>query len=162
MSTRRGTATQTADSQPFDPGTTDLTSTETGPAIRELATTVGVSASPGYQYGRSGTVTQGTYLNVVGGVPSNRAGITVALTNPVITQVYVACQDLDTFQVEIFEHDGNEQNIQYKGFVQMTNQRAGTFTVNIPITSGRQLATRTNFGTCKNLNVGLQLQGSAE
>ena len=160
MSQRGVKKSPEADGIPIDVTGTDLTATEVGPAIRELAATVGVSASPGFQFGRSGNVTQGTWLQVVGGVPSNQAGITVALTNPVVTNIYVASQDIDTYQIEVFEHEGNEVNLAFLDFIQITASRGGSFSVNISVTEGRQLGVRINNGSAKNLNVGLQLQGS--
>ena len=149
-----------SESIPFDPTGTDLTEEQVGPAIRELAATVGVSASPGFQFGRAGNLNDGTYLYTVGGVPSNRAGITVALDNPVITAVYVANQNISTFDIQIFQHDGNEAGITFVGTVSIVNARSGTFAVNFPLIKGRQLATRVNFGSARNCNVGLQLQGN--
>jgi hypothetical protein len=145
---------------PFDNDGTDLLSTETGPAIRELAETVGASASPGFQFGRSGNLANNTWLNVVGSVPSNRAGITVALSNPVITNVYVASEDADTYDVAIYEHEGDETNLTLLGSVSIVASRSEVFTVLISVTEGRQLACRITNGSAKNCNVGLQLQGS--
>lgn len=150
----------TDDSIPFDPGTTDLTSDSVGDAIRELAATVGVSASPGFNFGRSGNNSSGTWLQVTGSVPSNRAGITVALTNPEITQVYIANENISTFDVGIYEHEGDEVNLTLLGTVSVVSARTGTFAVSISVTSGRQLATRITSGTSRNCNVGLQLKGS--
>lgn len=157
---RRDDYTPDASGVGFDPAGTDLTSDNTEDAIKELAVTVGVSASPGFQFGRAGNLNDGSYLNTVGGVPSNRAGITVALDNPVITAVYVANQNISTFDIQIFQHDGNEAAITFIGTVTVTAARSGTFAVNFPLVKGRQIATRVNFGSARNCNVGLQLQGS--
>lgn len=149
-----------AESVPFDGTGTDLLSTEVGPAIRELAETVGVSASPGFQFGRSGNLPSNTWLGVVGGVPSNKAGITVALSNPIITQIFVASEEIDTYDVEVFEHEGNEVNLTSLGTVSIVASRSGSFSVSFSVTSGRQLACKIINGSAKNCNVGLQLQGS--
>lgn len=145
---------------PFDPSTSELTSTNVQAAIEEVLATVGVSASPGFQFGKSANVNANTWLNVVGGVPSNRAGITVALTNPEITNVYVANEDLNTFDITIFEHEGDEINLTSLGTVNVVSARSATFAVSFSVTEGRQLAVRLTSGAAKNLNVGLQLKGN--
>lgn len=151
-----------ADSIPFDVGTTDLTEEQVGPAIRELAATVGVSASPGFNFGKSANVSVGTWLQVTGGVPSNRAGITVALAGPTITNIYIANEDISTFDIQVYEHEGNEVNLTALGSpISVTAARSATAAVSIPVTSGRQLAVRLVSGSAKNLNVGLQLSGSS-
>lgn len=160
MSQRGVTKSPDSDSVSFDPTGTDLISQTSGEAIRELATTLGVSASPGFQFGRGGNLAANTWLNVVGGVPSNRAGITVSLTNPIITNVYVASENADTYDVDIYEHEGDEVNLTLLGSVSVISTRSDTFSVSIIATEGRQLAARIVNGSAKNCNVGLQLQGS--
>lgn len=157
---RRNYVGPEADSVPFDGTGTDLLSETTGEAIRELAATVGVSASPGFNFGKSANVSVGSWLQVTGGVPSNRAGITVALNNPTITQIYIANEDVSTFTITVYEHEGNEINLTVLGSVNVVSARSGSFGVSFPITSGRQLAVRLTAGSAKNLNVGLQLQGN--
>ena len=144
----------------FNPSGTDLIATDVESAIKELAATVGVSASPGFSFGRSGNNSNGTWLLVTGSVPSNRAGITVALSNPVITQVFIANENINTFDITIFEHEGDEINLTSLGTVSVVASRSATFDVNFPLTSGRQLAVQITSGSARNVNVGLQLQGS--
>lgn len=160
MSTRRGSSTQTSENVPFDPQGTTLTETQIGPALRELANTVGVSASPGFSFGKSGNLSSGTFLDVTGSVPSNRAGITVALNNPEITQIFVANQDINTFTVSIYEHEGDEINLTLIGSVNIVSARSASFDVSFFVTSGKQLAARITAGSAKNLTVGLQLKGN--
>lgn len=151
---------QVADSQPFDNTGTDLVSETTGEAIRELAATVGVSASPGFSFGRSGNNSSGTWLLVTGSVPSNRAGITVALQNPEITQIFIGNENISTFDIGIYEHEGDEINLTLIGTVSVVASRSANFDVSISVTSGRQLAARVTSGSARNLNVGLQLKGN--
>jgi hypothetical protein len=93
-------------------------------------------------------------------VPSNKAGITVSLTNPVITQVFVGSEDADTFDIDVYEHEGDEINLTLLGSVSVVATRSATFSVSFNVTSGRQLAVQITGGSAKNLNVGLQLQGT--
>lgn len=144
----------------FDPTGTDLVSTNTEDAIKELVTAVGVSASPGFSFGRSGNTTNNTWLQTVGGVPSNKAGITVALQNPEITEIYVANEDINTFDISVYEHDGDEINLTLVGTVSIVAARSNTFSVALTLTSGKQIATRLTSGSAKNVNVGLQLKGN--
>lgn len=158
----RGPIYQSPESEsiPFDNSGSSLTEEQVGPAIRELANTVGVSASPGFNFGRSANVGNNTWLLVTGSVPSNKAGITVALNNPEITQIYIANEEINTFDITIYEHEGDEVNLTSLGTVSVVNKRSDSFPVSYTVTSGRQLAVRVTSGSAKNLNVGLQLKGN--
>lgn len=160
MATRRSGSKQTGESTPFNNTGTDLISTETGPAIRELAAAVGASASPGFSFGRSSNVNVNTWLLTTGSVPSNKAGITVALNNPEITQIYIANEDISTFDISIYEHEGDEINLTLLDTVSVVSKRSDTFDLAVSVTSGRQLAARVTSGSAKNVNVGLQLKGN--
>lgn len=160
MSQRGVVKSPDGDSVSFDPTGTDLISETTGEAIRELAATVGVSASPGFNFGRSGNLTATTWLQVTGSVPSNRAGITVALNNPEVTQIYIANENVSTFNITVYEHEGDEVNLTALGTVNVVSTRSATFDVSYMVTSGRQLAVAITSGAAKNLNVGLQLKGN--
>ena len=141
---------------PFDNTSTDFDADN----VRDALLEAGASASPGFNFGRSGNVGSGTWLQVVGGVPSNKAGITVALSNPEIKQVYVANEDSGTFDVTIYEHEGDEINLTSLGTVSVVSSRSASFAVSYTVTNGRQLAARITSGSAKNINVGLQLSGS--
>lgn len=145
-----------AENIPFDNTGTDFDSTD----VQNALTEVGASASPGFNFGRSANVGAGTWLQVVGGVPSNKAGITVALSNAEVKEIYIANEDLSTFDITIYEHEGNEINLTSLGTVSVTSARSASFSVAYTVTTGRQLAVRLTSGSAKNLNVGLQLSGS--
>jgi len=149
-----------ADAVSFDPEATGLTSETSGEAIRELSATVGVSASPGFNFGRSGNSSTNTWLTVTGSVPSNKAGITVALQNPEITQVFIANETISTFDISVYEHEGDEVNLTLLDTVSVVAARSASFAVSVAVTQGRQLATRVTSGSAKNVNVGLQLKGN--
>jgi hypothetical protein len=117
-----------------------------------------VSASPGFTWGRSGNVTNSTWL-LNDTVPSNKAGRTVSLSAPSITQVFVASEDVDTYDINIYEHEGAEVNLTLLTTVNIVAARTATFNIDVPMTSGRQLAVRVVNGSAKNIVVGTQLAG---
>lgn len=148
---------QVAEETPFDNSTNDFESDNVQAALEE----VGASASPGFNFGRASNVTAGTWLQTVGSVPSNKAGITVALTGPQLASIYVANELVSTFDVEVYEHEGDEVNLTLLDTVSVVSSRSATFTSNVAITSGRQLAVKVSSGSARNINVGLQLKGQA-
>lgn len=103
---------------------------------------IGASASPGFSFGRNGNVSAGTWLNRPGNVPSNRAGVTISISNPVIVEISCSNRQIDTYTLEIHEHEGDLVNSQLLGTITVTNARGGAFSVNFPATTGRQIAVR--------------------
>lgn len=156
MSRGRHDNSQVASSVPFDNTGTDFEADN----VQDALTEVGASASPGFNFGRSGNISSNTWLQTTGGVPSNRAGITVALTTAEVKEIFVANQDISTFNIEVYEHEGDEINLTLLGTVSVVSARSASFTVSYTVTSGRQLAVKLSTGSAKNLNVGLQLSGS--
>ena len=147
---------------PFDPTVEgELVSTDVQTAIDELTQRVAQSASPGFSFGRSGNTPSGTWLLRPGSVPSNKTGIPMAIVNPLIALIAVGNENISTFNVEIYEHEGNEVNLTLLTTVSVVSARTGTFNVAIPATSGRQIAIKISSGSCKNPGVDLQLQGQA-
>lgn len=144
----------------FDPTGTDLTETEIGPAIRELSTLAGASASPGFSFGRSANVGANSWLLITGSVPSNKTGVPVAIQGAELTLVSVGNEDISTFDVTIYEHEGGEVNLTSLVTVSVVASRTGNFSVSVPVTTGRQLAARVTSGSAKNVGVSLQLKGS--
>ena len=148
-----------ADQEVFDPTGTDLTSTNTGDAIRELAQNVGQSASPGFSWGRSGNLSTNTWLQNEG-VNSNRAGRTVTFTSPEITRIFVATEDPDTYTITIYEHEGDQINLtSLTTLSAVASRTADSGAITVAMTSGRQLAVRITSGSAKNMVVGMTLAG---
>ena len=142
---------------PFDNTGSGFQSDNVEDAIKEI----GASASPGFSFGR-GSASTGTWLNRVGEIPSNRTGVTIGITNPVVTQVFVSCENIETFTVGIYEHDGDSINLQLLGTVSVVGARVGNFLVNFPTSTLKQIAVRvvTSTGTVQNLGVDVILTGS--
>ena len=156
MSTRRGSSTQVASSTPFDNSNNNFDSTEVQSAIEEI----GAGSSPGFSFSRSGSMLEGTWLNRAGGVGSNRAGISVFINNPVVTIVSCTTEDLHTYDVTVYEHDGDEINLTALGTVSVVNQRTKTFEVSWTAHKGKQIAVKVTSGSAGNLGVDIQLKGN--
>ena len=151
----------TAEGVPFDPTNCDNIDEENVQgAMEDLCGVVATSASPGYSYGRPGNAPNNTWLYRPGSVPSNRTGITVGFTDPVITRVTVANENINTFDITLYEHEGDEINLTSLGTVSVVASRSGEFPVSFAMTQGRQLAVRITSGSAKNVGVDIQLSGS--
>ncbi len=149
-----------AEEIPFDNDGNGFSSEDVQGAIEEI----GASASPGFSFGRNGSLSQNTWLRRPGNVPSNRAGVTIGIANPVIVSVACANRSVETYTVEIYEHEGNQVNLTLLGSVTVTAATSDTFTVNFPATQGRQLAVRlgpTATGNVRDLGVDVTLVGNS-
>lgn len=122
----------------------------------------GASASPGFSFGRSGTVTGNTWLRRPGNVPSNRAGVTIPINNPVISEVSCSNRNVDSYTLEIWEHEGDLTNDTLLGTVSITSARGGVFTVSFPSSKGKQIAVRlaNGGGSVRDLGVDVVIKGS--
>lgn len=148
-----------ADDVAFDNSNTDFNAT----TVQEALVETGASASPGFSFGRSGSLAQNTWLRRPGNVPSNRAGVTIKINNPIVTGVSCANRNVETYDVEIYEHEGNELNLTLLGVVTVIAATSDTFNVSFPATQGRQLAVRlgnTSSGNVRDLGVDLELRGN--
>lgn len=157
MPARRGGITQVAKSTPFDNSNNDFDSDNVQDALEEI----GASASPGFSFGRS-SANNGTWLRRVGEIPSNRTGVTIGIQNPVVTQIFVANENVETFTIGVYEHDGDSINLNQLGTVSIISARTGSFNVNYPTSTNKQLAVRveTASGSVQNLGVDLILAGN--
>jgi hypothetical protein len=145
-----------ARSTPFDNATNGFTADTVQAAIEEI----GASASPGFSWGRSGNSAAGTWLQN-DSVPSNLAGRVVTFASAQIKKIFSATEDLNTYTLDIYEHEGNSINLTFLTTVTVTASRSGdSGTISIPVTSGRQLAIQIATGSAKNIVVGIILAGS--
>ncbi len=127
--------------------------------IEELCNRLAVSANPGFTWGKSGNVTTNTWL-LNDSVPSNKAGRTITLINGEITRILTASENLDTYDISIYEHDGDEINLTLVETKSVVASRTGDFSVtSASITQGKQLAARVTSGSAKNLVIGVFLSG---
>lgn len=132
--------------------------------LQSVVEEIGNSASPGFGFGRSGNLSQNTWLRRVGNIPSNRTGVTLNIISPVVTKVAVSNRETETFDVEVYEHEGDSDNLTLLGTVSIVNDTGGQFDVNFPATQGRQLAVRlgsTSTGNVRDLGVDLIVTGNS-
>ena len=151
--------TPVAGAVPFDNATNGFVSQDTQAAIEELQTALTVSASPGFSFGRSGNIPANTWLNNET-VPSNKAGRFVYISDAAVTKVFVSSEEIDTYDVEVYWHEGDEVNLTLMGTVSIVSSRGGAFTVNFPVPTSKQLALKVVNGSAKNIIAGLQLRGT--
>lgn len=149
---------QAAIETPFDNSTNGFNSDNVQEAIEEI----GASASPGFSFGRNGRLSQNTWLRRPGNVPSNRAGVTLDISSPVITRIAAANRNVETYDIEIYEHEGNSVNLTLLTTVTVVGATSAIFSVNVAATQGRQLAIRlgsTATGNVRDLGVDITLVG---
>ena len=143
----------------YDNSNSELTATDVNQGLDELSTTISNSASPGFSWGRSGSLSTNTWLRNEG-VNSNRAGRTITFSNPKITRIFTASENLDTYTITIYEHEGDEINLTALTTLSSSAARsADSGAIEIAATQGRQLAIRITSGTARNLVVGMTLSG---
>jgi hypothetical protein len=128
------------------------------PPIVASAPAPGTSASPGFQYGRAGDVTAGTYLQVIANVPSSTAGLIVPFTG-IITRVFVTNENDNTFTVKVQKRtDPGPVYTDLGTPFSLTAARKGEFNPSISVTDGDELVVLMSSGTCRNVQVGLIIE----
>jgi len=120
---------------------------------------IGASASPGFSFGRSGNVSTNAWLNNEG-VPSNKAGRYIFIDNPILFQIFVSNENINTFTISIYEHEGNEINLTLLDTLTITADRDGSKETSVAVTAGRQIAIKLTSGSAKNIIAGLILKGT--
>jgi len=157
----RITKTQVAESIPFDNDGNGFDSDNVQEAIEEI----GASASPGFSFGREGSSGNGTWLRRVGNIESNRTGVAIPISNPRITRISCGTENVATYDVGVYEHEGNSINLTLLTTVSVISSRFETFTVDIAATEGKQLAVRClnpSAGNPNNLGVDIVLSGGSD
>lgn len=144
-----------AEEIPFDNENTDFDADNVQAAIEEI----GASASPGFSWGRAGNNTSGTWL-LNEGVPSNRSGRLVFINNPVLAQIFTASEDLATYTLTVYEHEGDEINLTVIDTLNVTNARGASKVSTVSLTPGRQIAVRITSGSARNIIVGAIIKGT--
>lgn len=146
---------------PYDNANCDLDAENVQEAIDELCANQNVSASPGFSFGRFGAVVAGTWLRRPGNVPSNRAGVSIPLSNPRIRLISCSNQNIDTYTLEIWEHDGDLVGATLLTSITVTAARGGDFPVDVAASQNRQLAVRlsTTSGFVRDLGCDVVLKG---
>lgn len=162
MSTLRGYSKQKiqdAEETFFDDSTAGLDADDVQTAIENISAGAGTGASPGFSFGRSGNTPSGTYLQNET-VPSNVTGRPIDLDTGKIIQIVVSNQNINTFTIEIEEHDGTTYTS--LGTYSLVSERSKKFTgLSVNLTSGKELAAKVSSGSCKNPIVTVYVKGGA-
>lgn len=139
-----------AKSTPFDNSTNGFVSTDVQAAIEELTLALATTATSTFSWGRSGTVSSGTWLQNET-VPSNTAGRTIGMTSPTLERLFISNESVNTFDIEVYQHDGTTYTLLTT--VSMVAQRANYFDFAPPIvcTTGKEMAVKISSGSCKNV-----------
>ena len=143
----------------FDNSTNGFVANETQGAIEEINNKVLTSASPGFSFGRSGKIPSGTWL-LNETVPSNISGRYVYINDAVVERIFVSNQDVTTFDISAYYHEGDEVNLTLLGTKTVTTSRGGSFDVSWAVPFGKQIALRITAGAPKNAVAGLELSGT--
>jgi len=129
---------------------------------------VATSASPGFSFGRANNVNAGTFLLRPGGPPSNQTGVTFGLYNGSLDVITVGTENLNTYSLNVWQHDGNFINPVLITSVNLVTTRAQTLVkgidyteINAPI-RGKQFAVELATGSGRNPGVDLQLSGTTK
>lgn len=125
--------------------------------LKGMDVTFAAAATPGFTFGRSGTITNGTYL-LNDTVPSNVAG-RIALVPGKIEEVYFVAEQSGTYVFEIMKRTGNSFAAILTMTVSAKRADVQTFS-NIAVAYKDELACRIISGQPKNPVVGVMLRRS--
>jgi len=155
---RRNQYAPVAENTEFDNSTNGFTADEVQAAIEEVNDNIVNSASPGFTWGKSGNVSNNTWL-LNDGVPSNKAGRRIYINSATLEAVFVSSEQVDTFDIEVYEHDGTTFTLITT--VNIVAQRGAEFTIaSLALTTGKELALKIVNGSAKNPVAGCTLAGT--
>jgi len=150
----------------FDNSTNGFVSDDVQGAIEEINTEIGevsTTASPGFGFGRSLNVKKNSWLMRTGNVPSNKTGVTIGIQAPVLIKIDVGNEDINTFDIAIYEHEGDEINLTLLTTVSIVSKRTDSFTPSdfgtVTATQGRQIAVKLTTGSSRNIGVDITFKG---
>ena len=141
---KRDSYTPVAQQVYYDPDNCDdIDAENVQEAIDELCASTALAASPGYAFGRTGTLSAGTWLIGAEG-QSNKRGLPFGLLNGSVKKITVSNENTPSaFTVEIWHHTGNLGSATLVGSV--TTVASGStedFVVNFSVPQGIQLAVK--------------------
>ena len=119
----------------------------------------GTSASPGFQYGRAGDVTAGTYLQVIANVPSSVSGLIVPFIG-VITRAFVTAENATTCGLKIQLRTDPGPVYTDLASLTLTAARKNDITLAVSVNNGDELVILLDTGTVRNVQVGLIIEQS--
>lgn len=130
-------------------------------ALDYLKDTLANSASPGFTYGRSGSLPPNTWL-LNDTVPSNKAGRINYLNSCFIKKVFISQENAEAVKIGIYSHDGNENNLTLISTILTPASRTNYFDIDAPVSINKQIAIKIEEdspNSAKNIDVGLMLKG---
>jgi len=123
---------------------TDVT---TEVSLQELVS----SASPGFVLTFPGNNPSGSWAEVGSGVPSNKTGLPILQNNPELTAAAVYNEtNPNTFDVEIYEHDGATSTLITTLSVVATRGITTVFPTPFSLTQGKEISAKISSGSAKN------------
>jgi len=112
-------------------------------------------------FGSAGNASANSFLNRAGQVSSNVSGIPILLSEARINAIGASNEIVDTYTIEIYEHEGDFINPILKHTVTVTAARGDTFAgLDIPVTQGNQIAVKV-LNAVKNIGVTVEMKGLA-
>lgn len=129
------------------------------PADKVALGQASVSASPGFTWGKSGTVPAGSYLTN-DGVPSNTAGRLVPIATGAVTTIFVTAEINSTATIEVQRRVGAVFTT--IASLTLVNERKKTVELPSPpaVALNDEIAIHTSGASIKNPVVGLIIRGS--
>lgn len=119
----------------------------------------GTSASPGFQYGRAGDVTAGTYLQVIANVPSSVSGLIVPFQG-VITRAFVTAENSATCGLKIQVRTDPGPVYTDLASLGLTAQRKTDTVLAVSVNNGDEIVVLMETGSVRNVQVGLIIEQS--
>jgi len=157
---RRDEFIQVAQTVPYDNTTSGIPETDVQGAIDYAISTGVASATPSYTFTRSGNIPENTFL-YNGTVPSNRTGVPVMTLGAKIERMAVGTEDLNSYTVNIYTHNGDEINLALVHTQVVSSTRSAQYSVpSIDIPIGKQVAISITNGSAKNISVSLIIKGT--
>lgn len=110
-------------------------------------------------FGKSGNAAANAFLNRAGNIPSNVSGIPIMVSVGAIKSVSCGQEDIATYDIEIYEHEGDFVNATLLFTLTVTAARSGSaHGLNISVTQDNQLAAKT-LDNVKNVGCTVAMKG---
>lgn len=145
----------------YDTGDT-YRKTGTGNTDWELEGLGNPIVTQGFNFGANGNTPANTYINRIGGISSNIVGLPTLISSGEIKTISVENQNVNTYGIEVYEHDGNLVNstlLYTLNVVSDTGAQASNLTISI--TKGKQIAAKTITGAAQNIGVTIIAKGTS-
>jgi len=130
--------------------------------LEYLLTVIGISASPGFTWGGSGTINGGSWL-LNDTVPANRTGRTIYIYNAEIVQIFSSNEIISTYTLGLYEHNKYTDTFTQVATLPVTADYGDTIDlIDTPVTKGLELAMKVETGSGRNITAGVLMKGTTE